>query len=62
MRFFNIHSVAKFTQKIEGGPFGDFEIFAKTTKMRKSHSAEKSERWDALEFFNSRSVAKYGKN
>ena len=46
--FFNIHSGAKH-QKIEGGPFADFEKFPKKVSQSrkkgrgKSHSAEKLE-------------------
>ena len=53
MRFYNIHSVAKY-QKIEGGPFGDFtKMSKKKTKnenFQQFHSAEKSEgtAWDFL--------------
>ena len=52
LRFFNIHSVAKFQKKSNGNP-GDFENFSKTKieNFEQSHSAEKSERRDPLGFF-----------
>ena len=64
MRFHNNDSVAKY-RKIEGGPYGDFTKISKKKQKENfehSHSAEKSERRDPLEFFIFRSVAKYQKN
>ena len=52
MGFFTIHSVAKH-QKIEGMKIFYFR--------KKSHSAEKTERGDPLEFSNIHSVAKQQK-
>ena len=57
LRFFNIHSVAKF-QKIEAR----LEKFCKKNEnFQQSHSAEKSERRGPLGFLNIRSVTKYQK-
>ena len=44
--FFNIHSVAKYQNKLKGRPFEDIEKFSKkkshkAEKRKKSHSAEK---------------------
>ena len=41
--FFNIHSVAKHQNKMQGGPFGE-KFFSK----KKSRSAEKNERGESL--------------
>ena len=36
LRFFNIHSVAKFQKKLKGGPFGDIEdVSKKVSQSRK---------------------------
>ena len=66
LRFFNIHSVAKF-QKIEGGLFGVFikKISKKKQKMRNfngSHIVPKILKKGPFEIFNIRSIAKYQKN
>ena len=59
LRFFNNHSVANF-QKNEGEPIAVFEKFSgKNENFQQSHSAEKFEKRDPLEFFNILSVAKY---
>ena len=60
LRFFNIHSVAKF-QKIEARLEKFCKKKTKNENFQQSHSAEKSERRDPFGFFNIRSVAKYQK-
>ena len=52
LRFFNIHSVAKF-QKTEGRPFGVFRKICEKQKMRNFDSLivpKKGTLWDSLTF------------
>ena len=51
-------------KKIEKGPFGDIKELSKKTKMRilkQSHSAEKLESGDPLDFLKLQFAAKYQK-